>query len=151
MLVSLKNLTLRGGKTREGYGGALRLRNSARVTVENVTFADNSARAGGAIYTATWNVQLDIQRSRFIGMNPILEAAPSRSLAELSTLATVDSATIRRVKMAAPLKPCAVGFRVWNSTFSHNRAYHGGGIYVRAAEVTLTHVTLAGTLPIWRR
>ena len=47
--VALKHVTLINGGNPEGYGGAITLRNEARLTISDVTFRYNKARSGGAI------------------------------------------------------------------------------------------------------
>ena len=47
--VIIKNMTLINGSNPDGYGGAITLRNSARLTVVNVTLRNNRALYGGAI------------------------------------------------------------------------------------------------------
>ena len=47
--VTIKHATLIHGSSPNGYGGAIALRNSAKLTVANVTFRNNEARYGGAI------------------------------------------------------------------------------------------------------
>lgn len=47
--VTIKHATLIHGSNPEGYGGAITLRNSASLTIVNVTFRGNKARFGGAI------------------------------------------------------------------------------------------------------
>ena len=47
--VALKHVTLIHGSNPDGYGGAITLRNEARLTISGVTFRYNKARSGGAI------------------------------------------------------------------------------------------------------
>ena len=47
--VAVKHLTLIQGSNPDGYGGAITLRNEAKLTASNVTFRYNRARSGGAI------------------------------------------------------------------------------------------------------
>ena len=51
--LTLANVTLSEGKAPDGEdGGALRVRNGARVSIENSTFRDNLATNGGAVALA---------------------------------------------------------------------------------------------------
>ena len=50
--LNLKNVTLTRGNGGEGSGGAIRMRNGARVVIENSTLSRNKARDGGAIYAS---------------------------------------------------------------------------------------------------
>ncbi len=47
--VTIKHATLIHGRSPNGHGGAIALRNNAELTVANVTFRNNKARYGGAI------------------------------------------------------------------------------------------------------
>ena len=66
--VTIKNLNLYNGNNSseqpEGFGGAITLRNSARLTVVNVGFRNNSARYGGAIAALDISI-LKVFESRF--------------------------------------------------------------------------------------
>lgn len=48
--LELANVTLSEGNAGEGAGGAIRMRNGARVTIENATLSHNRAKDGGAIF-----------------------------------------------------------------------------------------------------
>ena len=142
---AIKNVTLTNGRLkgrRDAKGGAIRLRDSAHVTIETSTLADNTAGEGGAIYTATWNVHLDIHGSSFIGNESefgggaiqIYGGTVNISNSSFSHNSTSDS--------GGAVDALRGRLRVWNSTFSHNRAYVGGAVAVDGAEATLTHLTL---------
>ena len=62
----IKNMTLIDGRNPEGEGGAITLRNSAKLTVVNVTFRDNKARFGGAISSLD-SSRLEVFDSIFVG------------------------------------------------------------------------------------
>ena len=62
--LALKHLTLTEGKA--GHGGAIRLRNGARVVIEDSTLSANSATNGGAIATSSSADRLSVGSSRFL-------------------------------------------------------------------------------------
>ena len=61
--LTVKNATLTDGNAGDGAGGAIRMRNGARVTIESATLRGNRAKAGGAI--AAYGGTVRISDSRF--------------------------------------------------------------------------------------
>ena len=74
----------------EGYGGAITLRNSARLTVVNVGFRNNSARYGGAIAALDISI-LKVFESRFFANRAEVKAAQSGAAAVVRTSTTIAS------------------------------------------------------------
>ena len=65
--LTLANVTLSEGKAPDGEdGGALRVRNGARVSIENSTFRDNLATNGGAVALAGGGTSLAVISSSFV-------------------------------------------------------------------------------------
>ena len=139
--LTLANMTLAEGNATNG--GAIRLKNSARVKVSNVTFSDNSAGRGGAIATESSDVRLDVSESSFVGNK--VEGSGGAILTEGGTVnitgsAFLDNGADREYGGAIETRAGTVA--ISNSTFSNNLAGLGGAIYISGAETTLTHLTL---------
>lgn len=64
--LTLSNVTLTKGNGGEGPGGAIRLRNGARVTIESSTLKDNLAANGGAVAMAGSGNSLAVNGSSFV-------------------------------------------------------------------------------------
>ena len=128
------------------YGGAIRLRNGAKVKVEEVTFTANDADWGGAIATDGANVGLAISSSSFSGNTARKDAG-----AIFIDGGAVSIANSSFHGNSAQLKGGAIGaaagrIEVLNSTISANRAEKGAGMHLNGAEATLTHVTVFDNL-----
>ena len=66
--LTVKNLILKNGKALgEEYGGAIRLRNGARVSIEDSMLSENRATNGGAIATSSSNDKVTVTGSSFTG------------------------------------------------------------------------------------
>ncbi|MDE2637778.1 MAG: hypothetical protein OXI30_15555 [Chloroflexota bacterium] len=139
--LTISNMILTEGAATNG--GALRLKNGARVQASNVTFSDNSAGRGGAIATETPDVRLDISASVFVGNH--VEGSGGALLAEGGTANITKSAFLENTAdlyHGGAIATRAGSIAISNSTFSYNRAGLGGAVYNGGAETTLTHLTL---------
>jgi len=133
-------MTLADGNA--GVGGAIRLRNGARVSATNLRFRDNEATEGGAIATVSDDVWLHVEGSSFIG-----NWATDDGGALLADGGTVYVANSSFQGNAAGKFGGAIASRrgrveASNSTLSGNEANEGGGIHINGAYTTLTHLTL---------
>ena len=147
--LTLRNLTLAEGSA--SSGGAIRLRDGARVTGDKLHFTNNSAGHGGAIATASADARLTIQRSSFednrasgSGGAIVIDggSAAISGSAFWGNVAESDGGAVETLAGAVDIS---------NSTFSGNEANHGGGIYTSGGETTLTHVTLTDNVARYLR
>ena len=140
--LTLKDLELRGGSAT--HGGALRLRNGARVEAATIAFVDNSAISGGAIATESLDVVLEARDVRFAGNSA--SDGGGAILADGGSVTITGSAFVDNRSgdhgFGGALETRRGNVDISNSTFSGNRAAKGGAIYSNGAEVTLTHLTL---------
>ncbi len=144
--LTIRQLMLVEGRLEErrnAEGGAIRLRDGARVTAVSSTFADNTAGTGGAIATTSWNNYLDVSDSHFVGNESKFGSGAIRVSGGTVNISNSSFNENSTRNSGGAIEALRGRLRVWNSTFSHNRGYVGGGIYVRGAEVSLTHLTLA--------
>ena len=139
-VLRISDMTLADGNASDG--GAIRLRNGARVWATNVTFRGNEATSGGALAAASNDIWLEVERSSFIG----------NWAAEFGGAASVDGGTVSitnssfQANGAGRFGGALNGVRgkvaIFNSTLTGNVASEGGGIYIDGAEATLTHLTV---------
>ncbi|MYD10506.1 MAG: hypothetical protein F4X02_10745 [Chloroflexi bacterium] len=131
------------GEQRHAKGGAIRLRNGALVIIRNSIFKSNRAGAGGAIYTATWNVQLDIHGSEFLENESEFGGGAIQVNGGTVNISNSSFSGNYSRGEGGAIDAMRGRLRVRNSTFIANHAYQGGAIEVDGADVTLTHLTLA--------
>ena len=140
--LTISDMTLRDGDAIQG--GAIRLRNGARVSAKNVTFSDNAADYGGAIVTEDSDVRLVVSESRFIGNQAEFDAGAI--LADGGTVNITGSAFVQNSsghgQYGGAIETRSGRVEISNSTFSDNLAGQGGAIFSHGAETTMTHVTL---------
>ena len=139
-VLRIRDMTLADGNASDG--GAIRLRNGARVSARNVTFRESEATQGGAVATASDDVWLEVERSSFTG----------NWAATSGGAVSVDGGTVSITNSsfqdngAGRYGGALNGVRgivaIFNSTLTGNVASEGGGIYIDGAEATLTHLTV---------
>ena len=141
--LTLNNLTLTKGQAPfEEYGGAIRMRNGARVSVQNALFSDNSANWGGAIMMLGTSSRLTVRGSSFAGNRARVYAGAIYAVGNTS-ISSSSFINNSSADTGGALVASSVELEVSNSTFHGNRAKHNGGaIYVVGGEITLTHVTM---------
>ncbi len=138
-------------------GGAIRLRNGARVSVEGSSFSENSATYGGAISTASKNIRLTVDNSSFIGNRArgsggaIAASWLGGGSVSISSSSFLKNSAVEHDGGAIEASHGA--FDITNSTFSENHAGGDGGA-IRIdddAEVTITHATLVDNWSGWHK
>ncbi len=145
--LTINNLTLTDGKAPDDQeGGAIRLRNSASVVIENSRFRKNSAFRGGAIASMGGNTKLTVRQSRF-RFNLARSGAGAVSAGGGSVDITGSSFEHNRVtRRGGAIETLNGQVSVANSSFFRNQAGDGGAVSVSGGETTLTHVTMVVNL-----
>ncbi len=145
--LTLKNLTLTDGKAPDDEdGGALRLGEGARVTVENVSFSDNAAFQGGAIATSGDDASLSVLNSNFLRNSSSSYAGALFIEGGMIDITKSSFQNNQADYYGGAIAAHAGRVSVSNSTFASNVADGGGALEVFAADVTLTHVTMMKNL-----
>ena len=151
--LTLKSVTLTQGNSGEASGGAIRMRNGARVVIEHSTLSRNKARHGGAIYASGGTIRI---------LNSAFEkncVESFSSIDELSGRATervtrsIDEDGCSHVTHHNPSQETNESLnnyggairllngtlaRIEGSTFSENRATRGGAIAAKTRGGGLT-------------
>ncbi len=128
-------------------GGAIRLRNGARVSVEGSSFSENSATFGGAISSASKNVRLSVNNSSFSGNRARGDGgAIAATLLGGGRVSVNSSSFVKNSTQdgyGGAIEASYGVFDIRNSTFSENVANSSGGALNidQDAEVTITHST----------
>ena len=142
--LTLNNTTLTGGNGGDEEGGAVRLRDGARFTANDVTFDENSAREGGAIASDISDVRIAIARSAFLrnyaddyGGAIYIQGGTSDISQSSFQLNSAGSS-------GGAIGAIDVRLSVSNSTFSNNTAANGSAVWLLYDEATFTHVTMLG-------
>ena len=106
--VTIKHMTLVNGRNPgenpDGYGGAITLRNSAGLTVVNVTFRNNKARFGGAV-AAIGSSSLKVFESSFFDNEAEIRGG---AIWNNASCARTDNSTFSRNTAGSPTRT-AVG------------------------------------------
>ena len=123
-------------------GGAIRLRNGAKVNIANVSFSANDAGWGGAIATQSADVVLAVNDSSFIGNTSLNNAGALYVNGGAIRIANSSFSGNSAKFMAGAIDGSAGTIEILNSTISGNEAERGAGIYLNGAEATLTHLTV---------
>ena len=142
--LTLKNMTLEHG--RATYGGAIRLRGSARVAVDGVTFSRNTADGGGAIASLSADASAMVNRSSFIGNRSKNDGG---AIAATRGQVTIGNSSFEKNVAGAfggALHTEYGGLTVSNSTFLDNSAIGGGVLNAHFGRATLTHVTMLNNI-----
>ena len=129
-------------------GGAIRLLHGARVEIEDSTFSGNKASYGGALSTASKNVQLSVRGSSFVGNRAsgyggaIGGSWMGGGRVSISGSSFVDNSA--EEGDGGAIDTTYHTLEIENSTFSRNLADNGGGALRvdEDANVTITHATL---------
>jgi len=156
--LTIKNLTLSEGKATAGSGGftyminnenvlmdaggALRLDGGAEVRVENTTFSDNSADAGGAI--ALLSGKLSVNSSSFV-RNRSSEIDGGAIFLRQGAVTITNSSFVDNAASwsGGALAAQSGSVSIANSTFLDNVGPAGGdALYISGGEASLTHVTV---------
>ena len=127
-------------------GGAIRLLNGARATIERSSFANNKATYGGAISTSSGDDRLVVKGSSFVGNHASDNGGAIGAVWTGGGNTFISGSSF--VKNSAGNTGGAIDapentLDIANSTFSKNHAgYQGGALHAyRGAEVTVTHAT----------
>ena len=146
--LTVNNLTLREGRTSSGRGGAIRLQNGGRATVNDSRLIENVADIGGAIAVDANSPspqQLTVNSSSFI-KNRASRTGGAIDFnfggATITTSSFIDNSAGQSGGAIDMLNYSQV--EVSNSSFINNRSAWGGGALAaeNGANATLTHVTI---------
>ncbi len=141
--LTIVNLTLSEGTApSDEHGGALRLGAGARVTVENVTFSDNTGIQGGAIATGADDARLSVRNSNFLRNSSGSYGGAIFAEGGIIDITRSSFQQNRADYYGGAIAAHAGRMSISNSTFAGNLAYGGGAVEVFVAEATLTHVTM---------
>ena len=139
--LTLANVTLTEGNAGQGAGGAIRMRNGARVTIRSATLRGNRAKAGGAI--AAYGGTVRITDSRFEKNCAMSATFSTNRIGANSDLRSVDANGCTRIDYDRPELDSELyedvdggAIRLLNgahasierSIFSENSATFGGSI-----------------------
>ncbi len=113
--LTLRNVTLTEGYAGEAYGGAIRMRNGARVVIENSTLSRNKARIGGAIYASGGAIRV---------LNSKFEKNCAESFSSTNEL---NGQAAERVTRSVDADGC-LHVTHHNSSQETNESYNGGAI-----------------------
>lgn len=138
--LTIKNVTLTEGNASDG--GAIRLRNGARVQAENVNFIKNSAGWGGAISITDSGSALSVISSIFHGNTASNNAGALFADGGDVRIAASSFYGNSAKRSGGAIDGSAGNIEILNSTISRNQAERGAGIYLNGAEATLTHLTV---------
>ncbi len=138
--LTIRDMTLADGNA--SVGGAIRLRNGARVSATNLRFRDNEATKGGAIATVSDDVWLHVEGSSFIGNWATDDGGALLADGGKVNVANSSFQGNAAGKFGGALASRRGRVEVSNSTLSGNEANEGGGIHINGAYTTLTHLTL---------
>lgn len=156
--LTINNLTLADGETGPKHfqqGGAIRLRGSARVDINDSTFRNNMSLYGGAIAVNDKTTRLFINRSSFVGNEALESGGAIYSMGGGKISISNSSFVGNRTKTGgskggAISAEDAIFVDISNSTFIGNVAVIGGAIhggsptsfFRSTLNLTLTHVTM---------
>ena len=133
-------MTLTRGKAVNG--GAIRLREDVRVTVEQVTFSGNSATGGAAIATMSESSTATISDSSFLRNVGQENGGAIQAMRGAVTISSSNFDQNRARGSGGALHTDYGSFDVTNSTFRQNSAASGGAVRIYFGQATLTHVTM---------
>jgi len=163
--LTIKHLTLTKGRAPEAeYGGAIRLRNGAQVTVENSPLAENAAaNGGGAIYADGGTLRInasDFDTNCVVGASHIVDE--NRSSADAARVEDNDGCLRVTYYWPSPEAMVATeqgdggaisfanGAQVFieHTAFSNNKATNGGAIanLSNSGGLTVTGSSFSGNL-----
>ena len=139
--LTLRNMRLINGKAASD-GGAIRLRENARLTADGVTFFRNFAEKGGAISTTAAS-----SRATILNSHMEQNKADVYGGAILAQRGTVDvsKSSFRRNSAGGFGGAIQIDYgtvNISNSTLQGNSAAGGGGVSNDFGVITMTHVTM---------
>ncbi len=144
--LTLRNLTLTGGRSTED-GGAIMVQTSGELVVENVTFHNNSsAHGGGALASKGGDAKISVRSSVFHDNSA---GTGGGAIIINGGAATITGSEFRDNEAAhhgGALEGLNGTVDVRNSTFHRNEAQTAAGILASGATMTMTHLTLVGNL-----
>ena len=159
--LTINNLTLadgNGGSSFNENGGAIRLRGSAQVVINDSILRDNQSYNGGAIaleeFTLKKSTRLSINRSSFVGNASLWQGGAIYSfeggIISIKNSSFIGNRTRRASNGGAISADTALSVDISNSSFIGNIANIGGAIYGGRSStftpsrlsLTLTHVTM---------
>ncbi len=159
--LTINNLTLADGNSGSHYkelGGAIRLRGSATVVINNSIMRNNTSYHGGAIaleeFTLDQSTRLFVDGSRFVGNVSLYDGGAIYSFnggaISIANSSFIGNRTRGASKGGAISADTALSVDISNSTFIGNIANIGGAIYGGRSSaftpsrlsLTLTHVTM---------
>lgn len=159
--LTINNLTLadgNSGSSYKEYGGAIRLRGSAQVVINDSILRDNKSYSGGAIaleeFTLNKTTRLIINRSRFVGNASLWQGGAINTFEggriSIANSSFIGNRTRRASNGGAISAENALSVDISNSSFIGNIANIGGAIYGGRSStftpsrlsLTLTHVTM---------
>ena len=138
--LTLRNLSLTNGRAKSG--GAIKLREGASVTVEQVVFRGNGAINGGAIASTSASDSATVRRSRFFRNRSAEYGGAIRVFNGAVTVAESSFEENRADYFGGAIQVDFGRQVVNNSTFSGNSAVGGGAVNVDFGSATLSHVTM---------
>ena len=143
--LTINNLTLTKGKAPQERGGAIKVHDGGRLSVNNAVFTENSAKEGGAIWLGSAASRVSIQNSAFVSNRAESHGAGGAIDLEHGDLSVNGSSFVGNVstQIGGAIATWSTGaISVSNSSFSGNRAKEGGAVFSGGAEITLSHVTM---------
>ncbi len=156
--LTINNLTLadgNGGSYWKEHGGAIRLRGSAQVVINDSILRDNEAQFGAAIAQDSKSSRLFVNKSSFVGNKTVFDGGAIYSTnggtISIKNSSFVGNRTTRGdSKGGAISAENTVSVDISNSSFIGNIASIGGAIYGglptsffrSRLSLTLTHVTM---------
>ena len=141
-ILTVKNLTMAEGRGGSNFGGAIRLQNGGRATVNDSRIINNSASYGGGIHinlVGTENSWLTVNRSSFErNWGGAIYAGGGTVSVSNSSFVSNSAGRGGAINMINPVQ-----LKVVNSSFINN---YGGAISMEnGVTATLTHVTIYGS------
>jgi hypothetical protein len=162
--VTLRNLTMVNAFAQNDFGGAVLVRNGARLDVDGVTIAASRAGLAGGAIGAEPGTLLNISASIFNNNS----AATSAGAIATSAITTINdssfSENVTDTGQGGAIQSWVAPLTIHGSTFADNRAGIGGAsgvggaIYKQQSEMLMTHSVLVnnrasndgGALMLWQ-
>ncbi len=143
--LTLNNATLIKGIAPKERGGAIKIDNGGRVDLSNVTFRQNTAKEGGAIWIGSANSKLVVNNSSFIRNRANSHGAGGAIDMKNGMIAVSDSSFVDNLAevIGGAVSSWLHGeINISNSSFYRNQAKDGGAVYSGGAKINLSHVTM---------
>ena len=143
--LTINDVILSKGSAPDERGGGIKVQDGGKVFVNNVTFLQNVAKEGGAIWVGSPASAATIQNSAFI-RNLAVPYGAGGAIDLANGKVTVNSSSFDRnesTQIGGAIATWSQGaISVSNSTFSGNRAKEGGAVFSGGAAFDLSHVTM---------